>query len=100
MKNGLPASASLRYLTKHPNGRLLIFYPFMSFDPAFPYKGSGNRLIGPNPSPDQTKNFFSELQVSSEISPVFLVQAGDDKTVPVENSIPIFTGLYTASGFG
>jgi dipeptidyl aminopeptidase/acylaminoacyl peptidase len=34
--------------------------------------------------------YSNELQVSSATPPAFLIHAGDDITVPVENSIPFY----------
>ena len=40
-----------------------------------------------NPAAEKVAFFSNELQVTANTPPVFLVHAGDDKTVPVENSI-------------
>jgi dipeptidyl aminopeptidase/acylaminoacyl peptidase len=39
------------------------------------------------------KLYSSELQVTDQTPPTFLVHAMDDKTVPVENSIMMFQAL-------
>ena len=43
--------------------------------------------MGATASADQIKLFSNELQVSAKTPPSFLVHAGDDGAVPVENSI-------------
>jgi len=68
----------------------ILIYPVISFDTSFGHKGSRNKLIGTNPTPDQTAFFSNELQVTSATPPIFLVHTADDKTVPVENSIRFY----------
>jgi acetyl esterase/lipase len=65
----------------------ILLYPVISFDDSIAHKGSKTNLIGKNPTAEQTKNFSNELQVTKNTPPSFLVHAGDDGTVPVENSI-------------
>ncbi len=68
-------------------------------------------LIGKNPSPELVREFSNELQVTKDTPPTFLVQAGDDGTVPVENSVryyeaciknkvPVEMHLYPKGGHG
>jgi acetyl esterase/lipase len=65
----------------------ILLYPVISFDDSIAHKGSKTNLIGKTPSAELTKNFSNELQVTKNTPPSFLVHAGDDGTVPVENSI-------------
>jgi len=89
----------------------ILVYPVISFDTSFGHIGSRNKLIGTNPRADQTAFFSNELQVTANTPPVFLVHAGDDKAVPVENSIrfyqaciknkvPVEMHLYPKGGHG
>jgi acetyl esterase/lipase len=65
----------------------ILIYPVISFDSSIYNKGSKDNLIGMR-APAKKVNFFStELQVTSDTPPSFLVHAGDDKGVVVENSI-------------
>ena len=66
---------------------VILIYPVISFDDSIAHKGSKTNLLGKNPSPELTKLFSNELQVTKNSPPAFLVHAGDDKTVPVENSV-------------
>ncbi len=66
---------------------VILIYPVISLDDSIAYKGSKNNLVGKNPSPELTRQFSNELQVTKNSPPAFLVHAGDDGTVPVENSI-------------
>jgi acetyl esterase/lipase len=60
------------------------------------HKGSKGHLLGINPSDDEIKLYSNELQVSPQTPPTFIVQAIDDKTVPVENSIKFMQALKEA----
>ena len=68
----------------------ILIYPVISFDDSITHKGSKNNLIGTQPSPELTKKFSSELQVTKNCPPAFLVHSADDATVPVENSIRFY----------
>ena len=66
---------------------VMLIYGVISFNDSITHKGSKDNLIGKNPSEELVKKFSNELQVTKDSPPAFLVQAGDDHTVPVENSI-------------
>ncbi|HEU5166888.1 MAG TPA: pectinesterase family protein [Chitinophagaceae bacterium] len=68
----------------------ILIYPVISFDSTFGHKGSRNNLIGANATKEKTDFYSNELQVTATTPPVFLVHAGDDATVPVENSIRFY----------
>ncbi|MEY2917735.1 MAG: hypothetical protein RIS73_1449 [Bacteroidota bacterium] len=65
----------------------ILIYPVISFDSNITHKGSRNNLIGAKPTLDNTVLFSNELQVTKNTPASFLVHAGDDGSVPVENSI-------------
>jgi len=68
----------------------ILIYPVISFDSTIAHKGSRNNLIGANASKEKTDFYSNELQVTSATPPTFLIHAGDDATVPVENSIRFY----------
>ena len=89
----------------------ILIYPVISFDTTFGHRGSRNKLVGENPSPDKVFFFSNELQVTASTPPTFLIHTADDKTVPVENSIrfyqaciknkvPVEMHLYPKGGHG
>jgi acetyl esterase/lipase len=82
-----PKNISLR-----PDFSLLI-YPVITFQDSILHKGSKKALIGENASPEKTREYSNELQVTTHTPPAFLVQAANDKVVPVANSINYFTAL-------
>jgi acetyl esterase/lipase len=55
--------------------------------------GSRKQLLGPSPTPEQIALYSPEQNVTDKVPPVFLVHAADDKTVPVANSLMMFTAL-------
>lgn len=68
----------------------VLIYPVISFDSSITHKGSKTNLIGSKPDEKQLKFFSNELQVTPQTPPVFLVHAGDDAGVPVENSLRFY----------
>ena len=65
----------------------ILIYPVISFDSTITHKGSRNNLVGATASAEKINLFSNELQVNAKTPPSFLVHAGDDGAVPVENSI-------------
>ncbi|MDB5003647.1 MAG: hypothetical protein JWQ34_1872 [Mucilaginibacter sp.] len=82
-----PKNISLR-----PDFSLLI-YPVITFQDSILHKGSKKALIGENATSEKIREYSNELQVTTDTPPAFLVQAGNDKVVPVANSINYFTAL-------
>ena len=89
----------------------ILIYPVISFDTSFAHIGSRNKLIGTGPAADKIAFFSNEQHVTAVTPPTFLVHAGDDKSVPVENSIrfyqaciknkvPVEMHLYPKGGHG
>ncbi len=68
----------------------ILIYPVISFDSTITHKGSRNNLVGANATEEKIKFFSNELQVTKNTPPSFLVHAGDDSGVPVENSIRFY----------
>jgi len=68
----------------------ILIYPVISFDSTICHKGSRNNLIGAKATAEKTNFFSNELQVTKNTPPSFLVQAGDDGAVPVENSLRFY----------
>ena len=59
----------------------------ISFDSSIYNKGSKDNLVGVSASAKKVNFFSNDLQVTPNTPPSFLVHAGDDKGVLVENSI-------------
>ncbi|MDM1295436.1 alpha/beta hydrolase [Sphingobacterium sp. N143] len=74
-----------------------LIYPVISMQDEVTHKGSKINLIGDQPSQELVKLFSSDLQVSAEVCPVFLVHAKDDTAVPIENSYRMKAALDDVS---
>ena len=79
-------------LSARPDLSALI-YPVISMDPAVMHAGSRRQLLGASPTPDQIRLSSPDQQVEAGLPPVFLLHAADDKSVPVENSLRMFSAL-------
>jgi acetyl esterase/lipase len=72
---------------------MILGYPVITFSDKYTHMGSRINLLGKTASSDSISYFSNELQVTSATPPAFLVHAGDDKAVPVENSIAFYKAL-------
>ena len=72
---------------------LILCYPVISMTDSFAHMGSRNNLLGKNPSLEQKRLFSNELQVTANTPPTWLIHAGDDTSVSVENSIRFYQAL-------
>jgi acetyl esterase/lipase len=66
---------------------MILIYAVISFSDSIGHIGSRDDLLGKNPSPEKIKEYSNELQINSNTPPAFLVHAGNDDVVKVENSI-------------
>lgn len=73
---------------------MVLGYPVITFTKPFMHKGSRDALLGENPDSSLIKFYSNELQVKDDTPPTFIIQAADDGTVPVENSIMFFEALH------
>lgn len=73
---------------------MVLGYPVISFTDSLTHMGSRNNLLGKNPSSEKIKEYSNELNVTPETPPAFIVQAGDDNAVKVENSIAFYQALH------
>lgn len=74
-------------------GFMILVYPVISMTDSLGHRGTRNNLLGKNPSPEKIKLFSNELQVTAQTPPAFLIHAGDDKAVDVDNSISFYEAL-------
>ncbi len=71
----------------------ILIYPVISMNLEITHKGSRKNLLGENPEQKYIDQFSSELNVTQNTPPVFIVHAADDASVPVQNSINYFLSL-------
>ncbi len=83
----------------NPNGTslrpdfMVLLYPVISFSDSIGHIGSRDNLLGKNPSPEKIQAYSNELQVTAQTPPTFLVHAGDDDGVKVQNSLWFYDAL-------
>ena len=70
----------------------ILMYPVITFGP-LAHVGSRENLIGKNPTQAQIDFYSNEKQVTPNTPPTFLVQAEDDDTVPVHNSLMFYDAM-------
>jgi len=58
------------------------------------HAGSKDALLGEKPDPGLETYYSNELQVRADTPPFFLVHAGDDNGVPVDNSLVFYKALH------
>ena len=72
---------------------MVLIYPVISMEDGLTHKGSHNNLIGENPSQEQVDRFTNYKQINANTPPTWITHTGDDKVVPVENSIRFYQEL-------
>jgi acetyl esterase/lipase len=71
---------------------MMLLYPVITFG-KYTHTGSKENLIGKTPDVAQVDLYSNEKQVTANTPPTFLVQAEDDKVVPVQNSLLFYEAL-------
>ena len=72
---------------------MVLLYPVISFTDSLAHMGSRTNLVGKNPTAAIIQEYSNELQVTKQTPPTFLVHAGDDATVKVQNSVAFYDAL-------
>ncbi len=75
---------------------MVLIYPVITMTKEFGHSGSKKNLLGENPDKELAESMSSELQVTSQTPPTFLVHTGEDTGVPAENSISFYLALQKA----
>lgn len=76
---------------------LALVYPVISMQDNLTHKESRKNLLGTAPSKEQIDLYSNDLQIDSKTPPTFLVHAGDDRVVLVDNSITFYQHLIKAN---
>jgi acetyl esterase/lipase len=79
-------------LSARPDLSALI-YPVISMVDGAAHAGSRRQLLGAAPSGDLIARYSPDQGVTAQVPPVFLLHAADDTSVPVANSLMMFTAL-------
>ena len=71
---------------------MILMYPVITFG-EMAHKGSKNNLLGLTPTQDKIDLYSNEKQVTANTPITLIVQAEDDMTVPVQNSLLFYEAL-------
>lgn len=71
---------------------MILGYPVITMKD-FGHKGSMIQLLGKTPTQSQIDEYSNELHINAQTPPTFLVHAGDDTAVPVQNSLAFYQEL-------
>lgn len=74
----------------------MLMYPVATMHAAFAHAGSREQMLGPTPAPDQERRWSLEDNVRPDAPSTFLLHAGDDASVPVDNSLRLYDALRAA----
>ncbi|MDN5214130.1 alpha/beta hydrolase [Fulvivirgaceae bacterium BMA12] len=72
---------------------MILAYPVITFSKPFMHRGSMEALLGKDAKASMKDHYSNELQVKANVPPTFIVHSGDDKAVPVENSLVFYQAL-------
>lgn len=75
---------------------LMLIYPVITLKDPDAHAGSRRNLLGDNPTAAQIEHLSTELQVTKETPPAFLLTSWEDHTVPAENSLGFFAAMHRA----
>ncbi|TNJ46216.1 alpha/beta hydrolase [Tamlana fucoidanivorans] len=79
-------------ISARPDFSILI-YPVVTLKHDYTHKGSRNNLLGKDADENLKHQYSNELHVTENSPPTFIVHSGDDKAVPVENSLQLYKVL-------
>lgn len=71
----------------------VLCYAVISMEDGVTHSGSKANLLGKNPDPKLVELLSNEKQVTKQTPPCFVWSTGDDKAVPVTNSLRFVTAL-------
>lgn len=83
---------NLQHISLRPDFMILV-YPVISLADSVTHMGSRNALIGKQPSSAMIAYFSNNLRVTDKTPPTLLLQATDDRTVSVKNSLLFYKAL-------
>lgn len=77
-----------------------LFFPVVTMTNPYAHEQSRRNLIGRQPSAERIRRWSVEQNVSKEMPPTFVSAATDDKVVPVENSLMLFSAMRRVGAAG
>ena len=77
-----------------------LFFPVVTMTSPYAHDQSRRNLIGAQPTTERIRRWSLEQNVGKDMPPIFVSAATDDKVVPVENSLMLFSAMRRASAPG
>ncbi|MDP1738392.1 MAG: alpha/beta hydrolase [Caulobacter sp.] len=74
----------------------VLMYPVATMRAGFAHPGSREQMLGAAPEAAQESAWSLEAKARPDAPPTFLLHAGDDASVPVENSLRLYEALRAA----
>lgn len=74
----------------------ILIYPVIEMRPPYAHEGSVHALLGENPDPKLLEYLSSDLQVTPQTPPTFLLTTSADEAVPAENAVLFYLALHKA----
>lgn len=68
----------------------VLMYPVVTMTEPFRHPKSRENMIGLSPSPEAIAAYSLETSVRADAPPLFILHAGDDPAVPVENALALY----------
>jgi acetyl esterase/lipase len=75
---------------------VVLAYPVITMQDDYTHQESRSYLLGPDPGQQLIDNYSNQFHVTGHTPPTFIMHAGDDESVPVENSLMFYAGLRKA----
>jgi acetyl esterase/lipase len=73
-----------------------LFFPVVTMTSPYAHEQSRRNLIGNHPTAEQIRRSSVEQNVRKDMPPTFVSAAADDRVVPVENSLMLFSAMRQA----
>ncbi len=74
----------------------ILAYPVITARPPWTHQPSVENLLGPSPDSAMLDEMSSELRVTSETPPTFVMHTAEDAAVPAENSLLFYNAMRRA----
>jgi acetyl esterase/lipase len=75
---------------------LMLIYPVITLKDPYAHAGSRRNLLGEHSTAVELEHLSTEVQVTKDTPPVFLLTSWEDHTVPAENSLGFFAAMHRA----
>jgi len=89
----LASTAGIHFTKNNRPDFMILIYPVISMKNDITHVGSRTNLMGENPAEEMINRFSTDLQITKDTPPTFILAALDDNSVPVENCFCFYKAL-------